>query len=112
MGFWNRFRRKPAPQKGHVNPTFTAARAFAGAKVSHLTAGWVPVSSSADMESFASLTRLRDRSRALVRDNAHAKRARSLIQNNVIGCGIGMQSQIVNNRGRLLDEINSPIEQA
>ena len=70
MGFWNRFRRKPAPQKGHVNPTFTAARAFAGAKTSHLTAGWVPVSSSADMESFASLTRLRDRSRALVRDNA------------------------------------------
>ena len=112
MGFFDRFRRKSAPQKGHVNPTFTAARAFAGAKVSNMTGGWVPVSSSADMESFASLTRLRDRSRALVRDNAHAKRAKALIQNNVIGCGIGMQSQIVNNRGRLLDEINSPIEQA
>ena len=112
MGFFDRFRRKSAPQKGHVNLMFTAARAFAGAKVSNMTGGWVPVSSSADMESFASLTRLRDRSRALVRDNAHAKRAKALIQNNVIGCGIGMQSQIVNNRGRLLDEINSPIEQA
>lgn len=112
MGFFDRFRRKPAPQKGHVSPTFTAARAFAGAKTSHLTGGWVPVSSSADMESFASLTRLRDRSRSLVRDNAHAKRAKALIQNNVVGCGIGMQSQIVNNRGRLLDEINSPIEQS
>lgn len=110
MAFWDRFRRRPK-NDGFVTDR-QMQRMFAAARPSRLTDGWSPMTSSADAESVSSLTALRNRSRALVRDNAHAKRARAVIVNNVIGCGIGMQSQVCNTRGRLLDEVNDAIEQA
>src|SRR5574340_125726 len=87
-------------------------RMFAAARPGRLTDGWVTSTTNADTESVSSLIALRNRSRALVRDNAHAKRAKTIIVNNVIGEGIGLQASITNNRGRLVEEWNEPIEDA
>lgn len=87
-------------------------RMFAAARPDRTTSGWRAPTTSADAESVASLTLLRNRSRAMVRDNAHAKRARAVVVNNVIGQGIGLQVAISNNRGRLVEEFNEPIEEA
>lgn len=105
------FRRSPKKTAGFVGGK-QLTRMFSAARPGRTTDGWITATSSADSESIASLTRLRDRSRALVRDNPHAKRARAVIVNNVIGCGIGLQSQVMNARGRLLDDVNTAIEAA
>jgi len=89
-----------------------AKRMFAAARPSRLNDGWSTLTTSADHESVSSLTALRSRSRALIRDNAHAKRAQSIVVNNVIGQGIGLQANITNNRARLLNEVNDDIERA
>ncbi|HMV62711.1 MAG TPA: phage portal protein [Rhodocyclaceae bacterium] len=95
------FLRKPAGQ-----------RMFAAARPGRLVDGWTRLTTSADAESLTSLTALRNRARSLIRDNPHAKRAQAIIVNNVIGTGIGLQANITNNRGRLAEEINEPIEDA
>lgn len=122
MGFFDRFRRKP--NAAASNPALmtlerqreaqlrSSVRMFAAARPSRLNDGWSTLTTSADMESVSSLTNLRNRSRALCRDNAHAKRARTVVVNNVIGGGIGLQASITNNRGRLADEFNDAIESA
>lgn len=104
MGLLDRFRRK--------RPAAPAQRMFAAARPSRLNTGWSTLTTSADMESIGSLAALRARSRALVRDNAHAKRAKAVVVNNVIGAGIGMQGSVQNNRGRLVTEVNDAIEGA
>ena len=48
----------------------------------------------------------------MVRDAPYAKRAKVIVVNNVIGAGIGMQAQVVNQRGTLIDKINTDIEKA
>jgi lambda family phage portal protein len=87
-------------------------RAFAAARPSRLNDGWSTFTSSADMESVSSLTALRNRSRALIRDNAHAKRAQAVVTNNVIGMGIGLQAAVQSSHGRLVDEVNDALESA
>lgn len=87
-------------------------RLYAAARNDRLTSGWSAPTSSADAESVSSLRTLRNRSRQLVRDNPHAKRARDIVVNNVVGQGIGLQANVTNRRGRLLEEINDPIESA
>lgn len=87
-------------------------RAYAGASVGRLTSDWSALNTSADSEIVTSLRLLRARSRELVRDNAHAKNAVRIVQNNVIGQGIGLQAQVVNARGKLQDSINDAIESA
>jgi lambda family phage portal protein len=69
-------------------------RAYAGANISRLTADWVSGGSSADSEIKGSISRLRNRARQLVRDNDYAKRAKSLVTNNVVGTGIRLQMQV------------------
>ena len=101
-------RRSPPPAPA----TATAARMYAGAAYNRLTSDWNPLNTSADSEIVTSIRALRARSRALIRDNEYALRAQRLIQNNVIGQGIGMQAQVANTRGRLQDNINSQIEDA
>lgn len=86
------------------------ARAYDGAAVNRLTDGWTALNTSADSEILTSLRVLRARSRQLVRDNPYAKQAVRLIVNNVIGTGIGMQGQVANARGALVDAVNSNIE--
>ena len=92
--------------------TADQARMFAAARPGRLTEGWSTMTTSADSESVSSLTALRNRSRALIRDNPHAKRAQTVVVNNVIGLGIGLQSAIQNNRARLVTEANSAVESA
>ena len=88
-------------------------RMYAGANVGRLTSDWITSSTSADAEIVSSLTRLRDRSRQLVRDNDYARSAVRTIRNNVVGTGVGMQSQVRMRRGQKLNEgLNSQIEAA
>lgn len=86
------------------------ARLYAGAKGGRLA--FSAPSSSANTELNASLPILRNRSRALIRDNVYAKRAKQIIVDNVIGTGVGLQAQVMNQRGRLLSDINDAIEHA
>lgn len=68
--------------------------------------------SSADAELSLSLTKLRSASRQMVRDSAYAKRAKLIVVNNVIGAGVGMQSQVMTTRGQLNETVNAAIEKA
>jgi lambda family phage portal protein len=68
--------------------------------------------SSADAELNTSLYMLRSRSRQMVRDSAYAKRARTIIVNNVVGSGVGMQAQVLGVRGELNTRVNDDIEAA
>lgn len=74
--------------------------------------GWTSITSSADAELSSSLTRLRNKSRELVRDAAHAKRAKRIVQNNVVGRGMKLQSRVKDNRGNLRNMLNERIEEA
>jgi lambda family phage portal protein len=85
-------------------------RMYAGAKTDRLNGGWSAVNTSADSEIITSLRPLRARARQLVRDNEYAKNAVRIIQNNVIGGGIGLQAHVSTMSGKLMDTINSRIE--
>jgi lambda family phage portal protein len=90
----------------------TAVRMYAAARQSRLTAGWNTANSSSDSELVSSLTTLRARSRALVRDAAYAKRAKVIVVNNVIGAGVGLQAQVMSSRDTLRENVNAAIEDA
>ena len=85
---------------------------YQGAKQSRLTTGFGVSNTSADAELASSLTALRSRSRQLVRDASYAKRARTIVTNNVIGSGVGMQAQVKSVRGTLAEAVNDSIESA
>jgi lambda family phage portal protein len=88
-------------------------RMFKGALVGRTVADWIAASTSIDAEIRSSLPRLRDRSRQLVRDNDYVISAQRTVVNNVVGQGIGCQSQVRKKRGGKLDEaINTTIENA
>lgn len=61
---------------------------YEGASKSRRTEGWKTRPSSANAETRSALGILRDRSRDLVRNNAYAARAVSVIANNTVGAGI------------------------
>lgn len=98
--------RAPARPRQHM------ARMYAAARSSRLTADWNPSTSSADLELVGSLTLMRSRARALIRDAAYAKRARGLVVNNVIGTGIGMQARVMTSRDKTNERVNDAIEEA
>ncbi len=85
-------------------------RQYAMSKNSRLTSGWGNQTTSEDSELSSSLTAGRNRARALTRDAAYAKRARSIIQNNVIGTGIGMQAKVERSKGVYDDKVNDELE--
>jgi lambda family phage portal protein len=95
-----------------IAPPKVQTRQYASARSSRLTAEWSPSNTSADSELVSSLTTLRSRSRALVRDVSYAARAQVIVVNNVIGTGIGMQAQVMTTRGQLNERINTAIEEA
>lgn len=104
-------------QKGSVvlqkwNAARRANRSYAGAAFGRTTNDWVAQSTSADSEIKMSLRTVRNRTRQLVRDNEYANNAiNRIIPNNVIGQGIGFQSQAMARRGGKLDEaVNNAIE--
>lgn len=91
----------------------TQKRSYAGAGGGRLTASWRSPTSSADAELSANIDKLRNRSRELVRNSSYAKRAKTIVVNNVIGSGIGMQGQVrPQYRARLDDTVNGAIEEA
>lgn len=87
-------------------------RMYANAVPTRLNQGFPSFNTSADAELLTSLRNLRSRSRQLVRDAAYAKNARRIIQNNVIGTGVKLQSLVQTTRGTLAAKINDGIEAA
>ena len=70
-------------------------REFAAARMSRLTSDWLTTGHSADASLRADIKTLRERCRALERDNDYVRRYLSLVCNNVLGStGIGLQMKI------------------
>lgn len=101
-----RLARLIAPKVRQVN-----TRMYATARPSRLLGG-APLNSSADQEALTSLRNLRTYSRQLVRDASFAKRPKAVVMNNVIGTGIGLQSQVKTTRGDPNTLVNDAIEEA
>lgn len=96
-----------------ATPKGAGRRMYAAARSTRTTTGFGSSgSSSADAELSTSLTQLRARSRQMVRDSAYAKRAKTVVVNNVVGSGVGMQCQVKGTRGDLRDDVNTQIEEA
>lgn len=92
------------------HPAGLALRAYDGARSSRLTPEPSIATTSADSELALGLSSLRNRCRALVRNNAYAKRARRLVETNVIGGGIGLQGSVAYRNGKLQQRYNDAIE--
>lgn len=101
----------PPPPHRAMAPS--ATRQYLAARANTRSAAWQTGDGSADSELVSSLTKLRGRSRGLVRDASYAKSARRIVVNNVIGAGIGMQAKVTQSRGgKLAKTVNDTIEQA
>lgn len=87
-------------------------RMYHGARPTRASSGLIATTTSADAELASSLTNLRGRSRALMRDSPYARRARRLWVNNVIGGGMGLQAQVRNSRKEMHEKANDGIEGA
>jgi lambda family phage portal protein len=92
-------------------PVTQTVRLYQGAKHTRYSFGFGNSgNSSADSELAGQIVTLRARARQLMRDSAYAKRARTVIVNNVIGAGVGMQAQVLGVRGELNTRVNDDIE--
>lgn len=112
MGLRTRFLRTLGLQRVPREQPRRRRRSYAGAIVSRLTSDWMSTRASADAEIRNSLSKLRDRSREMVRNNPYAKQAKRTTQVNVVGSGIKLQSQVQQVRGRKPSEaINRLIEE-
>jgi len=112
MGLRTRFLRTLGLQRVPRDQPRRRRRSYAGAIVSRLTSDWMSTRASADEEIRNSLSKLRDRSREMVRNNPYAKQAKRTTQVNVVGSGIKLQSQVQQVRGRKPSEaINRLIEE-
>ena len=60
-------------------------RSYAGAKGGRLFADWIASNNSADQEISGALQTLRDRSRALARNDGYISRYLKMLVNNVVG---------------------------
>jgi capsid protein len=79
---------KTALRRGLARYAIDATRAFDGAARGRQTEGWRTRPTSADTEIGAALPLLRDRQRDLERNNPHARKAKTVWQNNLVGTGI------------------------
>lgn len=107
---WNL--KRDAERAANTKQAEIQTRAYGGAAQGRLQGDWVALNTSADSEIVTSSRTIRARARALVRDNEYAKNAVRIIQNNIIGTGIGMQAQVTSASGKLNDKINGQIEDA
>jgi lambda family phage portal protein len=105
-------KKRQQEREAAAKPKETAQRMYAGAMSDRLTSNWAALNTSADSEIVTSIRPLRARARQLVRDNEYAKNAVRIIENNVIGGGIGMQAQVSTASGKLIDSINARIEES
>lgn len=105
MGLRTRFLRTLGLQRVPREQPRRRRRSYAGAIVSRLTSDWMSTRASADAEIRNSLSKLRDRSREMVRNNPYAKQAKRTTQVNVVGSGIKLQSQVQQVRGQKPSEV-------
>lgn len=111
-------RKKPATIVQKVLSAFgfekrSNATTYAGASGTRLTLDWIATILSADQEIRGNLRLLRARGRELSRNNPIAKNFLNLLAANVAGPkGIGYQSKVRNNDGKLATAINPKIEAA
>ena len=103
--------RAPKPKRAGRAEAF-ATRMYQAARASRLSNDFGRSTTSADSELSTSLVNLRNRSRGLVRDAAYAKRAKVIIQNNVVGTGVALQAQVMSSRDTLRTDVNDAIEEA
>lgn len=103
----------PFPSRATKAP---ARRQYSGAAYNRLVADWVASSTSQDAESRMAIRTLRNRVRDLARNNDYVSNALRAIQNNVVGNGVKLQSQVMRKRGpgagQLDTELNRTIEEA
>lgn len=92
-------------------PAPVQQRMYHAAKASRLMSGFNGGTTSADSELSASLTRMRNRSRQLIRDNPYARRAKSIFVNNVIGGGVNFDAKVMQG-DKLNTRINNAVESA
>jgi lambda family phage portal protein len=79
---------KSALKRGLARAALDATRGYEGAAIGRRTEGRKAPSSSADSEVISSLVRLRNRSRALHRDNPHARKGKSVWTTHLVRTGI------------------------
>lgn len=90
-----------------------ARRSYSGAQMGRLVSDWVTSATSGDAEIRGSLKLLRARCRELERNNDYIQSFLREVENNVIGMGIGFQSQVKMQRGgKLNSNMNAAIEDA
>jgi len=88
-------------------------RSFAGAQGGRLFADWKTSNATADQEIFNSLSTLRNRSRALARNDSYIYRYLNMLVSNVIGPnGIRVASKARNDNGELDLQGNKEVEAA
>ena len=107
-----RLARMLAPAQQARQAAAAGQRAYSAARITRTTGGFGASNTSADAELATGLSILRARSRQMVRDSSYAKRARTVIINNVIGSGVGLQAQVTTTRGMMAERINTDIETA
>ncbi|MBL8227276.1 MAG: phage portal protein [Bryobacterales bacterium] len=67
--------------------------AYEGARTGRRTDGWIATGNSANAEIAVAISKLRERSRDLIRNNAYAARAVAEVIGNAVGTGITAQSR-------------------
>lgn len=104
------------PFPGGEQKKSTGRRQYAGAAYGRLLSDWIASSTSQDAESRMALRTLRNRSRDLGRNNDYVVNALRAIQNNIIGQGVKLQSQVKRVRGpgagQMDNDLNEAIEAA
>ena len=82
------------------------ARAYEGARTGRRSDGWVTAGSGANAEIAPALSRLRNRSRDLVRNNPYASKAVHALVSNMVGNGIMPRARAATEgTARLADEV-------
>jgi lambda family phage portal protein len=79
---------------------------YEGARRDRRTSGWITTDSSANAEIGQALTKLRERSRDLVRNNSYAARAIDELVGHAIGTGIAAQAKTSNDNAALVKQID------
>lgn len=81
---------KAGLQRARARAALTVVRSYEGANTTRRTSNWRTSGSSANAEISTGLSRLRARSRDLVRNNPYARRAIAALVGNAIGTGIAL----------------------
>ena len=110
MGILKRLFQKE-PEQPRKEPTLMV-RQYEAAEGGRLSGDWMAPATSEDSELAGSLETLRNRSRKMIRDNPHASNLKRIVQDNIVGTGIGVQAQVMKADGTPDDELNNRIEEA